>query len=161
MMDAANRRLSLPLSLLSAGRVVLSDTNGASASDESRRKLRKLPPGSENLIPSTPAAASSRAHARCSSASSALMTPTIKRVVAWFGAGQPQNEDQDDNEFVDLVRERAEEENNISPASNFDVSRAAEQCNKLEGYVSFRDVMGLGAPPDTPPRRSAAAPALK
>ncbi|KAJ7832557.1 hypothetical protein B0H14DRAFT_3463338 [Mycena olivaceomarginata] len=90
------------------------------------------------------------------------MTPTIKRVVAWFGTRQPKNEDRDDNEVVNLVREEAEEENNISPASrNFDVSQAAEQCNKLEGYVSFRDVMGLGAPPDTPPRRSAAAPALK
>ncbi|KAJ7851393.1 hypothetical protein B0H14DRAFT_826101 [Mycena olivaceomarginata] len=90
------------------------------------------------------------------------MTPTIKRVVAWFGAGKPPNEDHDDNEIVNLVREGATEENDISPASqNFDVSQAAEQCKKLEGYVSFRDVMGLGAPPDTPPRRSAAAPALK
>ncbi|KAJ7703472.1 hypothetical protein B0H14DRAFT_3029482 [Mycena olivaceomarginata] len=123
MMDAANRRLSLPLSLFSAGppgRVVLSHTNGASASDEPRQKLRKT------------------------------------------STRQPKNEDRDDNEVVNLVREEAEEENNISPASrNFDVSQAAEQCNKLEGYVSFRDVMGLGAPPDTPPRRSAAAPALK
>ncbi|KAJ7894694.1 hypothetical protein B0H14DRAFT_3125529 [Mycena olivaceomarginata] len=140
MMDAANRRLSLPLSLFSAGppgRIVLSHTNGASASDEPRRKLRKLPLGSENLNPSTPAAASSRAHARCSSAFSALMTPTIKQVVAWFGTRQPKNEDRDDNEIVNLVREEAEEENNM-----VHLSQNERQCAV---YPSVSDLVWHGA----------------
>ncbi|KAJ7502241.1 hypothetical protein B0H11DRAFT_1989927 [Mycena galericulata] len=167
----ADRRRSLPLSFLYTRRVVLSDTNSASPSaEEPQEKLRKLPSGSENLNPSTPAASlryPSATHARCSSASSALMTPTIKRVAGWFGAGLPRNEDHGCNDAVTMGQNlnpapegaaESKTENTLlaSASLNFDVSRAAEQCKHLNGYVSFCEVAGLGAPPATPPhsRRS-------
>ncbi|KAK7034160.1 hypothetical protein R3P38DRAFT_3184916 [Favolaschia claudopus] len=45
---------------------------------------------------------------------------------------------------------------NKSAVPDFDVTAAYAECRYKPGYISFGDIQGLGAPPDTPKRRDKA-----